>query len=129
MFSQLNIKCTMPASVRALVESGMTDVLSRANDLIAEMAAFFQKSLASKSGEGAPVSMAQDLTLICAKQQTLVLDMAEIIQVNAYVRASVQDGMISALDASIRPKEHVVASSPRSDVYCNSVKSTSTVIH
>ena len=101
-----DIKCTMPASAKAIIDSGMADVLSRANELDSELGQF-EKHLAPSSEDNASVSAVLELTQLCRKQQGLLRDMAEIIQVNAYVRASVQDGLISALDASIRPTNSI----------------------
>ena len=61
----------MPGSVKAIIDSGMADVLSRANELDSELGQF-EKRLAASSKDNASVSAVLELTQLCRKQQGLL---------------------------------------------------------
>jgi len=96
----------MTKSVKALIESGMVEVLSKSNALGSEFDQIDSAMRAACTEKDTDPLIFKWFTL-CRKQQNLISEMAEIIHTNAYVHASIHDNVIASLDASVKPSNAV----------------------
>jgi len=101
-----DIQYTMTKSVKALIESGMVEVLSKSNALGSEFDQIDSAMRAACTEKDTDPLIFKWFTL-CRKQQNLISEMAEIIHTNAYVHASIHDNVIASLDASVKPSNAV----------------------
>ena len=72
------IKCTMPDSLKSLINSGMTDMLSRVNNITACLRTL-QKKVVSSDQAVTSAATIQELIQIGLNQQSLVRDLVEVI--------------------------------------------------
>jgi hypothetical protein len=106
-----DIDFTMANAVKSLINSGMADILSRENAITAELIKFNQSIALGSGKDRTPMENMRELSMILVRQQVVHAEMTDIINTNAFIRASVQDGMIASLDASLNLVNATVTSS------------------
>ena len=92
----------------------MQDILTRANALGSEFNDLnaFENEMINQDGTvqvKEVFNLYKMIKKICITQQTLIVDLTESILTNAYVRATIQDSVITSLDASVKPSNTVPA--------------------
>jgi len=103
-----DIKCTMNKSVKAIVESSMKEILLRCNALGSEFDKLQTLEEDVSNVNGVPeidqlFLLVKGIKRICLQQQALITDLTECILTSAYIRATIQDSVITSLDASVKP--------------------------
>ncbi len=117
------IKCTMSKSVKAIVESAMQDILLRSNALSSKFDKLQTLEEDVNDVNGVPevdqlFLLVKGIKKICLQQQTLITDLTECILTSAYIRATIQDSVITSLDASVKPSNTVPANAICSEHEC-----------
>ena len=84
---EADTKYTMNKSVKSLIENGMIDILTRANQLNTEQQEHLPRTNVISGEDTATMALLiKELSDFVYKQQGLITDMAKIIQTNSYVQ-------------------------------------------